>query len=118
MNDSEILSKLKEICAKWNFSPEAALSHLECEVKDYHLRAMPLDSIKGPFPYRVDEIELSPYLPKDMPDWVRELFPDLQHAKLEKHYFSNGKEIAKFVTRGRVFHAAELMEAEILLPRH
>ena len=112
MNDSEILHKLKEICSKWNFSPEAALKHLDCELKDYHLRMTPFDPVRGPFPYRVDVIEVNTYLPNDLPDWVQELFPDLHQAKLEKHYFSNGRKIAKFVIRGRVFHATELMEPE------
>ena len=118
MNDSEILHKLKEICSKWNFSPEAALKHLDCELKDYHLRMMPVNPVRGPFPYRVDEIKLNTYLPDDIPDWVQELFPDLHQAKLEKHYFSNGRKIAKFVIRGRVIHAAELMEPEMLSPHH
>ena len=118
MNDSEILYRLKEICSKWNFSPEAALVHLDCELKDYHLRMTPFNPVRGPFPYRVDVIELNTYLPDDLPDWVHELFPDLRHAKLEKQYFNNGRRIAKFVTRGRVFHAVELMEPEILFSHH
>ena len=104
MTDSELLSDLKEISKRWNYSPKAALQLLDVLLRQQSIMVTPNF---GPWPTDVEEHSLSSGELEGLPNWVRELIPT--DARLEKHRFADGREIAKLVTaHGRVLLAVEL----------
>jgi hypothetical protein len=103
MNDAQLATALRTIASRWNYSPDAALKLLDCAMQQNNLME---GRNSGPLPVKIEEC---PFMSdrSEWPTWTQALIPT--DSKFERHFFADGKQLAKLVTsRALVLLATEI----------